>query len=90
MANFQVTEVQKALKWADYSMDGWALAELAESNGADSPSTGTTGREAGPQAPDLLDVRLDPGKNRCCVPLTVRRTSTLEVDPAYGITTGDY
>jgi predicted ArsR family transcriptional regulator len=33
-------------------------------------------------APDLLDVRLDPGKNRCCVTLAVRRTSTLEVDPA--------
>ena len=32
---FQVTEVQKALKGADYPMDGSALAELAESNGAD-------------------------------------------------------
>ena len=33
---FQVTEVQKALKGADYPMDGAELAELAESNGADS------------------------------------------------------
>jgi hypothetical protein len=32
----QVTEVQKALKGADYPMDGAALAELARSNGADS------------------------------------------------------
>jgi hypothetical protein len=32
---FQVTEVQKALKGADYPMDGQQLAELAESNGAD-------------------------------------------------------
>jgi len=32
---FQVTEVQKALKGADYPMDGEALAGLAESNGAD-------------------------------------------------------
>ena len=32
---FQVTEVQKALKGADYPMDGSKLAELAESNGAD-------------------------------------------------------
>lgn len=31
---FQVTEVQKALKGADYPMDGSALAKLAESNGA--------------------------------------------------------
>ena len=31
---FQVTEVQKALKGADYPMDGSALAQLAESNGA--------------------------------------------------------
>ena len=31
---FQVTEVQKALKGADYPMDGAALAELAQSNGA--------------------------------------------------------
>ncbi len=35
MAGFQVTEVQKALKGADYPMDGKALAELASSNGAD-------------------------------------------------------
>lgn len=35
MAGFQVTEVQKALKGADYPMDGAALAELAKSNGAD-------------------------------------------------------
>ena len=33
---FQVTEVQKALKGADYPMDGPKLAELAQSNGADS------------------------------------------------------
>ena len=32
---FQVTEVQKALKGADYPMDGEALAELARKNGAD-------------------------------------------------------
>jgi hypothetical protein len=32
---FQVTEVQKALKGADYPMDGSQLAELAQSNGAD-------------------------------------------------------
>jgi hypothetical protein len=32
---FQVTEVQKALKGADYPMDGPALAELAKKNGAD-------------------------------------------------------
>ena len=30
-----MTEVQKALKGADYPMDGPALAELAKSNGAD-------------------------------------------------------
>ncbi len=35
MSGFQVTEVQKALKGADYPMDGPALAELAQSNGAD-------------------------------------------------------
>ena len=35
MASFQVTEVQKALKGADYPADGQALAELAKSNGAD-------------------------------------------------------
>jgi hypothetical protein len=32
---FQVTEVQKALKGAQYPMDGERLAELARSNGAD-------------------------------------------------------
>ena len=35
MSGFQVTEVQKALKGADYPMDGSALADLARSNGAD-------------------------------------------------------
>ena len=35
MTGFQVTEVQKALKGADYPMDGPALADLAKSNGAD-------------------------------------------------------
>ncbi len=35
MTTFQVTEVQKALKDADYPMDGPRLAELATSNGAD-------------------------------------------------------
>ncbi len=30
-----MTEVQKALKGADYPMDGEALAELARKNGAD-------------------------------------------------------
>jgi hypothetical protein len=34
MTGFQVTEVQKALKGANYPMDGSALAELAKSNGA--------------------------------------------------------
>ena len=33
--SFQVTEVQKALKGADYPMDGKALSELAKKNGAD-------------------------------------------------------
>lgn len=33
---FQVTEVQKALKGADYPADGDALAELAQGNGAES------------------------------------------------------
>jgi len=32
---FQVTEVQKALKGANYPMDGDALADLAQRNGAD-------------------------------------------------------
>ena len=32
---FQVTDVQKALKGADYPADGDALAELAQGNGAD-------------------------------------------------------
>lgn len=40
MPNFQVTEVQKALKGANYPMDGSALSELAESNGADSDLVG--------------------------------------------------
>jgi hypothetical protein len=31
---YQVTEVQKALKGADYPMQGDQLAELAKSNGA--------------------------------------------------------
>ena len=35
MASFQVTEVQKALKGADYPMAGPQLADLAKSNGAD-------------------------------------------------------
>lgn len=35
MTSFQVTEVQKALKGADYPMDGSQLAQLAETNGAD-------------------------------------------------------
>jgi hypothetical protein len=33
---FQVTDVQKALKGADYPADGDQLADVAESNGADS------------------------------------------------------
>jgi hypothetical protein len=32
--SFQVTEVQKALKGADYPMDGKQLADLAQQNGA--------------------------------------------------------
>jgi len=35
MTTFRVTEVQKALKGADYPMDGPRLAELATSDGAD-------------------------------------------------------
>ena len=35
MAQWQVTEVQKALKGADYPMDGPQLAELARKNGAE-------------------------------------------------------
>ncbi len=34
MSHLQVTEVQQALRGADYPMDGPRLAELAESNGA--------------------------------------------------------
>jgi Protein of unknown function (DUF2795) len=37
---FQVTEVQKALKGADYPMDGKALAELAKKNDADDELVG--------------------------------------------------
>ena len=33
MSGFQVTEVQKALKGANYPMDGAALSDLAKSNG---------------------------------------------------------
>ena len=33
MSGFQVTEVQKALKGANYPMDGATLADLAKSNG---------------------------------------------------------
>jgi hypothetical protein len=36
MAGFQVTDVQKALKGAEYPMDGSALSDLADRNGADS------------------------------------------------------
>ncbi len=35
MPKWQVTEVQKALKGADYPMDGPQLAELAKKNGAE-------------------------------------------------------
>lgn len=35
MPSFQVTEVQKALKGADYPMAGPQLAELAGKNGGD-------------------------------------------------------
>jgi hypothetical protein len=37
---FQVTEVQRVLKGADYPMDGKSLAALAEKNGADSDLVG--------------------------------------------------
>jgi len=37
---FQVTEVQRALKGADYPMDGKALAALADENGADDDLVG--------------------------------------------------
>lgn len=33
--SFQVTDVQKALRGAEYPMDGERLAELARDNGAD-------------------------------------------------------
>lgn len=35
MSGFQVTEVQKALKGAEYPMDGAQLSELARANGGD-------------------------------------------------------
>ncbi|HVL82813.1 MAG TPA: DUF2795 domain-containing protein [Pseudonocardia sp.] len=38
--SFQVTEVQKYLKGADYPMDGDQLADLAKSNGADDDLVG--------------------------------------------------
>jgi len=41
---FQVTEVQRALKGADYPMDGSALASLAKSNGADDDLVGALRR----------------------------------------------
>ena len=37
---FQVTEVQKALKGAEYPMDGAALSALATKNGADADLVG--------------------------------------------------
>jgi hypothetical protein len=37
---FQVTEVQKYLKGADYPMDGEQLAALAKKNGADDDLVG--------------------------------------------------
>jgi hypothetical protein len=36
MAEWQITDVQKALKGADYPASGDELARLAEDNGADS------------------------------------------------------
>jgi len=36
MAEWQITDVQKALKGADYPASGEELARLAEDNGADS------------------------------------------------------
>jgi hypothetical protein len=35
MAEWQITDVQKALKGADYPAEGEELARLAEDNGAD-------------------------------------------------------
>jgi predicted HD phosphohydrolase len=48
---FQVTEVQRALKGADYPMDGKALAALAQKNGAGEDLVGALkdiGRVDGP------------------------------------------
>jgi hypothetical protein len=48
---FQVTEVQRVLKGADYPMDGKQLAALAEKNGAGDDLTGAlkgVGRANGP------------------------------------------
>jgi hypothetical protein len=38
--SFQVTEVQRVLKGADYPMDGEQLAALAKKNGADDELVG--------------------------------------------------
>jgi hypothetical protein len=49
---FQVTDVQKALKGADYPADGDALAEVARGNGADDDLVqaiaGLEGEQTGP------------------------------------------
>ena len=51
---FQVTEVQKALKGADYPMSGDQLADLAQGNGADEELVealrGVSGEVDGPNA----------------------------------------
>jgi len=51
MTTFQVTEVQRHLRGADYPADGERLSELAERNGADSELVETLrgiGRVDGP------------------------------------------
>jgi len=52
---FQVTEVQKALKGADYPMDGKALSALAKKNGAGDDLVNA-----------LQGLREVDGRTRCC------------------------
>jgi hypothetical protein len=71
---FQVTEVQKALKGADYPMDGKALSALAKKNGADDDLVDALQglREVdGPntvmkELKDHLGGKPDPGPHRAC------------------------
>jgi len=53
VAEWQITDVQKALKGADYPASGEELARLAEDNGADSDlvaKLGEIGEATGPDA----------------------------------------